>query len=183
MDNFLKSASDYLTNLLGGQKLVSPVVSNASSADIGSNGAASVAGLPRTPLSSPATPPPAATRQFLESQVFPITRQYGVPDAVAAGQWAKEGGRLLDNSAHNLFGLKNSGGLIKYPSLERNIHDYGLTVKNILKTKGQDLARVKDPSLVLQGLQTGNQHYDAGPDQAEYASGVSGTPEYRYYNR
>lgn len=125
------------------------------------------------------TPTPAVKKQsFLESSVFPITREYGIPDALVASQWALEGGRITSNPQNNLFGLMANGKLINYPSIEANVRDYALTIKNILKAKNFHLPLAKDE--IILALQSGDKPRYEGhnPDPMTYVYTIKSLPEW-----
>jgi len=125
------------------------------------------------------TPTPAVKKQsFLESSVFPITREYDIPDALVASQWALEGGRITSNTQNNLFGLMANGKLINYPSIEANVRDYALTIKNILKAKNFHLPLAKDE--IILALQSGDKPRDEGhnPDPMTYVYTIKSLPEW-----
>ncbi len=125
------------------------------------------------------TPTPAIKKQsFLESSVFPITREYGIPDALVASQWALEGGRVTSNPQNNLFGLMVGGKLINYPSIEANVRDYALTIKNILKAKDFHLPLAKDE--IIPALQSGDKPRYEGhnPDPMTYVYTIKSLPEW-----
>ncbi len=57
------------------------------------------------------------TLAYLENTLFPLTRQYGIPDELAAAQWAIEGGRKTTGIQEtNPFGLLWEGQLHPYQS-------------------------------------------------------------------
>lgn len=141
---------------------------------------------PVYPTNTPQTDLAGEIRNFLETNIFPITRKFNIPDALAASQWATEGGRSMGNEANNLFGIldpSGSGKLVQYPSIDRNVEDYALTVNNILKNKGIDTST--NAYNVLMGLQTGDRpRYEAhNPNQWDYTQTVMNTPEWRTYFR
>ena len=136
------------------------------------------------------TPPPKVQealnpeyQQFLEQSVFPTTKEYDIPNAVSASQWAMEGGRVMENAQNNLFGLMQGGKLIQYPSVEANVRDYALTVQNILKDKGYNTKEVQDAFKVLMALQEGDKpRYEAhNPDPYTYVENLINTPEFRSF--
>lgn len=141
--------------------------------------------------SSVPTPPPKVQeslkpeyQKFLEDEIFPITRQYNIPDAVAASQWAMEGGRVTSNAQNNPWGLMSGGKILQYPSMEASTRDYALTIQNILKAKGYDVSNT-DAFSVLLALQQGDKpRYEAhNEDQYQYVRNLVNTPEWRTYYR
>lgn len=117
--------------------------------------------------------------QWLEGEVLPITRKAGFPDALVAGQWAIED-RKKDTS---MFNLMFNGKVHKYQNTENNVNDYIRTVTNILKRKGYDINKIKDPQEILRILQTGNTRYEGhSKDPMDYLKIISDTPEYKYYS-
>ncbi len=146
-----------------------------------SNTAPKVNGTP-APIVVNSTPKSVNPGSFLESNIFPITDQAGLPRALVAGQWAMEGGRAIDNPQHNLFGLMSGGSLIPYPNIQRNVSDYILTIQNLLKRKGANPSAIKDPVTILKILQSGDTRYEAhNPNPTTYIEGVTNTPEWRMY--
>jgi len=126
---------------------------------------------------------PEDRMKFLEENVFPITREHGIPDAVAATQWAVEGGRKTESPINNLFGLGGTS-LIPYKNLQDNVRDYALTVVNILKNKGYDIKNMTADD-VVKALQSGDKpRYEAhNPDPLTYVRTLTNTPEWRQFNR
>lgn len=121
------------------------------------------------------------TGDYIEDEVLPRTRRYGIPDALAAGQWAGEG-RFINPENNNLYNLMYDGKLHKYQNLDTNIADYALTVKNILKRQGKDLKDVQDAMDVLKLLQSGKTRFEGhNPDPNTYIDLVSSTPEFKKY--
>lgn len=147
--------------------------------------------MPSSPIPSP-TPPPVYpneqldpnTMAYLEQNIFPITRQAKIPDALVASQWAVEGGRTMGNSQNNMFGLGGTD-MVQYSTQERGIEDYVLTVLNILKNKGMTDPSNMNAYDMLMGLQSGDRpRYEAhNPNQWDYTQTVMNTPEWRKYNQ
>jgi hypothetical protein len=138
-----------------------------------------------TPTPSPTAVPqdlPPASNNYLESQVLPRTRKYGIPDALAAGQWAAEG-RFVEPQNNNWFNLMYGGKVHPYQNLDTQTADYALTINNLLKNQGKDLKDIKDPVEVLRLLQSGKSRFEGHQaDPQSYVNLVSNTPEFqRYY--
>jgi hypothetical protein len=122
-------------------------------------------------------------KAYLEKEILPRTRKLNIPDALAASQWATEGGRVQGNPQNNVFGLMANDALIQYPSLDRNINDYALTIRNILAAKGKKLENMRYPKKILLKLQEGDKpRYEAhNEDPMTYVNTVMNTPEWRQY--
>lgn len=97
------------------------------------------------------------------SGAFPITRQYGIPDAVVAGQAALESGNSLSPAgSYNFWGLKSNShpGFANFNNIQEAAKYYAQTVTN-------HVPNIKNmtPSQVMYALQSnGKQNYDAvGP--------------------
>jgi hypothetical protein len=111
--------------------------------------------------------------------ILPITRECGLPDALVASQWAVESGRAQTSKINNFFAL---GPHIVYPSLERNVSDYCLTVVNIASKNGLTIDSTTTAYEILLALQSGNTRYEAhNEDPMTYVRTVSNTPEWRQY--
>lgn len=123
---------------------------------------------------------PLQNKDFLTKEILPRTRKYNIPDALAASQWAVESGRSTSSDINNYFGL---GPHIKYNSIDDNVRDYALTLKNILAAKGKKLENMKYPKKILLKLQEGDRpRYEAhNPDPMTYVNTVMNTPEWRQY--
>jgi hypothetical protein len=67
-------------------------------------------------------------QNYIDTELLPLTRAKGIPDALAAAQWAVEGGREVKN---NPFGLLWKGEIFDYGSLDDAISDYDLTIRDI----------------------------------------------------
>jgi hypothetical protein len=120
---------------------------------------------------------------FLNNTIFPITRALGIPDALTAGQWAEEGGRIISSPKNNFFGLMSGGKLISYPTVEAGVRAYAQTVNNILAKKGYTVKQLGDDAYkILIKLQEGKRRYEAHyPDPYLYAHKIMGTPEFKHY--
>lgn len=126
--------------------------------------------------------------QTLNSQVLPITRQFGIPDAVVAAQAAHESGYGQSPAAKN---LNNLFGLMHFnpQTGQRSIHSfaspqqaatfYAQTVQSLVP----NLAQIKNnPQAVLQALQSGKQRYEAdNPNPQQYVYDVTQNPLWQAY--
>jgi hypothetical protein len=120
-------------------------------------------------------------RTFLENTVFPITRGRNIPDALAASQWAEEGGRRIASPINNLFGL---GPGIKYPTMEAGINAYADTLHKILNKKGYTVEDLGDAYQILMKLQEATPRYEGDNDDPySYTHNIMNTPEWKYYYR
>lgn len=142
---------------------------------------------------------PASTQQdvmqFIETTVLPITREYGIPDAVAAGQFAAEG-RLqgLGASRNNFFNLgaydSNVDNAFDYKTPEDGVRAYA----DLIARKYPGVIGEKDPVKAIQAVE--KQGYAGDPktwrqrkkeqDGVEtpyrsYSDFVMNNPEWRQY--
>ena len=116
---------------------------------------------------------------FLEHSIFPVTRACGVPDSLAAAQWALESGRATTSPINNFFGI---GPGWKFATVKANVEKYCQTIKNILKRKGYDLSQMSDPVEILKALQAGSYRYEGhNPDPMTYVHHISSLKEFKAY--
>lgn len=127
------------------------------------------------------------TDEFLNTVALPITRKYGIPDAVAAGQFAGEG-RLAGlgasrNNYYNIAAYDNDlDSTVKYETPEKGIEAYAkLLSGNFKKANGEMDTRYlpayelrADPVKMLQEIFKAG--YATRPDYPEH---VMNTPEWR----
>lgn len=129
---------------------------------------------------------------YLVNNVLPLTRKYGIPDAVAAGQWAAEG-RFMRPSNNNYWNLmwRNSPEedlrVWPYENIENNVRDYDLTLRN-LASLGLGISQDQfgydkyAPDEIIRAIQSGPQRFEMhSPYPTEYIDLVLNTPEYRYF--
>jgi len=125
--------------------------------------------------------------KILNEVIFPITRQAGIPDSVAAAQAAVEGGRAQSDAAQR---LNNYYGIMDWPNGQRqlkafnspqeSVQAYVNTVKKLVPNVGQ----LPDDLSVLEALQSGPQRYEGDQeDPMAYVRTVTNTPEFRRYMR
>lgn len=146
---------------------------------------------------------------FLTKTVLPITRKYGLPDAVVAGQYAAEGrGEGLGARRNNFFNLaavdSNPNNAFTFDTPEQGIDAYAKYVSGQLaNSEGvyqypsdehrqkilNAYAEKKDPLKFIKGLTSAGyagdpatypQRTDSG--YQSYDSFVSNTPEYKRFN-
>lgn len=147
-----------------------------------------------------------AAQQYLESTLLPLTRELGIPDSVAASQWAIEGGR---NQMANPFGMLRGGELIPYQTLDEAVSQgYDLTLRDLVSRnagvpyedfsysdftpedlikflqysdqEGQDVINPQDPGYGTPGV--ARTRYEAhSPLPFEYLDLLTSTPEWRQY--
>jgi hypothetical protein len=118
-------------------------------------------------------------KQHILDKILPLTRKCGLPDKLVASQWAVESGRKQKSNINNYFGL---GPHLVYPSLEANVRDYCLTVKNIARKNGLEIMDNTSSIEILEALQSGKTRYEAhNADPYAYVRTVSNTPEWREY--
>ena len=125
---------------------------------------------------------------YLESSWLPLTRKFGVPDAISASQWAIESGRQPKD---NPVGLMRGGQLLDYGTLEDNARAYAETIRDIVSTNmGKDVDDLKslEPETILHFLQfdqsgkSGKKRYEGHmPNPQHYIDMIMAMPEWRYY--
>lgn len=126
---------------------------------------------------------------FLEKELFPLSRKYGIPDALIAGQWAIESGRAVHKSGHNYFGLmqwdaQRNRSLQTCPSLDECVKRYASTVKSILSRKGYTYNPEENPVEILRKLQEATPRYEGDSSKPDhYVELVAGTKEFKTYER
>lgn len=118
---------------------------------------------------------------YFEQNIMPLTKQCGIPNALAAAQWALESGRAGQRSDNNHFGI---GPGWKFNSVEDEVKVYCKTIKNILAFKGYDLSKISDPIEIVTKLQEGNKRYEGHSDRPyEYVKLITGLAEFERYYR
>lgn len=139
-------------------------------------------------------PPDQDVKTFLENVVLPITNQYGIPSAVAAGQLAAEGRlRGLGWSRNNPYNIgafdNNLDNTYQYPTVEKGIEAYAKLLSSDPRYS-QAYGLRQDPLKMLEAIQ--NAGYAGDPktyqERAEnnypsYSSFIKNTPEWRSYFR
>lgn len=128
---------------------------------------------------------------FLEETVFPITREAGIHDAVAAGQFAGEGrftGLGADrNNFYNINAVdKNPNLAYGYDTPQAGVEAYA----DLIKRRYASALETQDPRQMLQLIQELNYAGDpstyakrSDSGYGSYADFVSSTPEYRFYDQ
>lgn len=130
------------------------------------------------------------TADFLESVVFPVTRQAGIPDAVAAGQFAAEGRMSgLGADRNNFFNLgafdSNPNNAYSYQNPQAGVQAYADLLTG---DRFAPALQNEDPVAVLRAIQqlgyagdprTYGRRSDSG--YSSYADFIMNTPEWRYY--
>ena len=119
---------------------------------------------------------------FIEDVILPITRQYGIPDAIAAGQFAAEG-RLggLGASRNNYFNLgaydHNLDNTFRYETPQDGVEAFA----RLLTEDKRYSPYFKEGRDALETLQDYASTYASNP---KYVDLITGTPEWRnYYNK
>lgn len=126
---------------------------------------------------------------FLETEILPRTRKHGIPDALAASQWALESNRQVHRPGHNYWGImqwdaQGKRSLRTFATLDDAITMYANTIKNILKRKGFTYDPKEDPHSILKKLQYGNYRYEGDNDDPMiYVNHISSLKEFQYYLR
>lgn len=146
---------------------------------------------PTIDRTSTPTSVPNVSQSFIDvlnNKILPITRQYGIPDSVAAAQAAHESGYGSSPAAKNLnnyFGLMHfdpktkQRSIHQFNSVEDAAHFYGQTVQALVP----NVTQMKDkPMEVLKALQSGKSHYEAdNPNPSQYVYDVSQNPLWGKY--
>jgi flagellum-specific peptidoglycan hydrolase FlgJ len=156
-----------------------------------------------TAMPTPTMTPPAfpnttqysdESQRFLEDVILPITRQYGIPDAVAAGQFGAEG-RLGGKYAgrNNYFNIhaydSNSDSAYSYDTPEAGIEAYARLLSEDPKNLGYDDAiKLSDALQAMIAIQ--NAGYAGDPatytqraknNYPSYSAFIQDTPEWKKY--
>lgn len=121
----------------------------------------------------------AETDAFLENVALPITRQYGIPDPIVAGQFAAEG-RLggLGANRNNFFNLgaydKNVSNAFRYKTPEEGVKGFA----KLLTTDPRYASYFKPGRDPLEILNDYASTYASNP---KYVQLITGTPEWKKY--
>lgn len=122
----------------------------------------------------------SSTADFLNKILLPITRKYGIPDAVSAGQFAGEG-RLggfgaKRNNFYNIAAYdSNPDAAIHYATPEAGVEAYAKLIATNPHYAQAYSAR-SDPAKMLGLIQKAG--YASRPD---YSSFIQSTPEWKQY--
>jgi len=143
-----------------------------------------------------------AVESFLNKNVFPVTDRYGIPRAVAAGQFAAEGrmsGLGADrNNYYNIAAFdSNPDAAVRYNSPQEGVEAYAKFVTGNadnyaspqVKQKFIEAAkRMSNPEQYIRGIEQAGYAGDpntyqkrAKNGQKSYESFIESTPEYQYY--
>jgi flagellum-specific peptidoglycan hydrolase FlgJ len=134
--------------------------------------------------------------KYLNEIVFPITRKYGIPDAVAAGQFAGESrgqskyAQAPYNNPYNINAVDSNPDLAhQYPTPQAGVDAYG----KLISTKYKDA--LKQPTIVdiLRYIEQGGYAGDpntyqqrsseqGGAGYPSYSQFLMDTPEFKKYN-
>lgn len=128
-------------------------------------------------------------KSFLETTVLPITRKYGIPDAVAAGMYAAEGrGKGLGARRNNFFNInaidENPNAANAYETPEAGVEAFA----KLLSEKYAEALKQGSVDEILNAIEGGN--YAGNPQTyaeranngfSSYAEFIRSTPEYRFY--
>jgi len=134
------------------------------------------------------------TDRFILETILPITRQYGIPDAVAAGMFAGEGrlGGLgaarnnfyninaIDSDPNQAFDYETPGeGIEAYAKLLSGKYELGQKGSGRFDTTYLPAYTLRnDPMAMLKMIQ--ELGYASRPDYSDF---IMSTPEYNYYNQ
>lgn len=118
---------------------------------------------------------------MLNQHILPVTRQYGIPDALVAGQAAQESGYMQKPAGqYNFFGLKAHSypGFANFQTPEEAARYYAQTIQALVPNIGQMNAQQG-----LMALQSGRQRYEGdNPNPMMYVQSVSANPAFQVYN-
>lgn len=140
-----------------------------------------------TPRDVPVDP---EVEKFLTSTVFPITRKYEIPDAVAAGQFAGEG-RLkgLGASRNNYYNIgafdSNVNNAYGYESPEQGVEAYAKLLSGKYQRSSGDMDERYLPAWELRATPSAMMKkikelgYASRPD---YDTFIMSTPEWKRYS-
>lgn len=127
-----------------------------------------------------------AFTNILNNQILPVTRQYGIPDAVVAAQAAQESGYGTSPAAtqqNNYFGLMH----FDPQSGQRSIHSFQ-SPQEAAKFYAQTVSSLagdmtgKSPLEVMQALQGGKSRYEGdNQNPMQYVYDVSHNPAWQAY--
>ncbi len=122
---------------------------------------------------------------FFEKNILPHTRKVGIPDSLAAGQWAGESGGSVNSETHNYFGLKKGCKVMKFKDDQEGIKAYTDTVKNIISTKKGEFITDTSADTILNLLQkpVGKRYEGHNKNPQDYVTFIKGTPEWRYFQK
>ncbi len=120
---------------------------------------------------------------FVNEQLLPLTRKYGIPDAVAAAQAAHESGYGSSMAGNNnYFGLKahSYAGFANFDSLEAAVKYYAETLAALA---GNNLETFKNnPMGLINAIQSGTSHYEGNnPDPMQYIYDTTNNPYWQAY--
>lgn len=123
--------------------------------------------------------------KVLNDYIFPVTREAGIPDALAASQTAIESGRRI-NPNNNLHGImqwdaQGKRSLRSFTNPSESAEHYVHTIK---KNFPEAYSLRDNPKAMLKALQTGGKYRYEGDksDPMEYVGMVENTPEWRKYS-
>jgi len=126
---------------------------------------------------------------FLENIAFPITRKYGIPDAIVAGMYAAEGrGSGLGAERNNFFNInaidENPNLANYYDSPEEGVEAFA----KLISERFADALKTGNVEDILYAIEQGNYAGDpstysqrANNGFYSYSDFIKSTPEYRGY--
>ena len=199
-NNVIRGIGTGLDNAASFLGIKYPNIQQNNKSILGTQNPTSQQALIKTSITPTPTPPPSVITpapqslihsefaDILNNRILPITRQYGIPDAMAASQAAHESGYGTSDAAqknNNFFGLmhfdKNTGtrSIHYFATPEESAHFYGQTVKAIVP----NLEQYKTATLsALKALQSGKQKYEGdNPNPMQYVYDVSQNPYWQAY--
>lgn len=178
------------------QKISQPMKTSGIRLDLVKSPKAEVKGVTLAPTRAPMTPTPTPpppvqsvnnnvnlnedVLNFLENTVFPITREYGIPDAVAAGQFAAEGRfNHMGARRNNFYNIAAYDGkesqMPGYSSPEQGVAAYAkLIATNPRYAKA--MASSEDPAEMVRQIKMAG--YATRPDYAQF---IMSTPEFKAF--
>lgn len=146
----------------------------------------SVTPTPQIPTSIPGIAPDVSNNMLslLNNHIFPVTRKYGIPDALVAGQFAQESGfGTKPTKTNNYFGLKSHhGGFAQFDTPEAGAEYYAQTVTNNVPNFDQ---LKNDPQALLKAIQSqGTKNYEGdNGNPMQYVSDVSKNPAWQAFGQ
>ncbi len=135
-----------------------------------------------------------SVQNFIEATILPITRQYGIPDGVAAGQFAAEG-RLegLGARRNNFYNINaidsNPDAAYNYKDPQEGIKAYSELLTKNQRYKGAFEGKLST-SEMLDAIERAGYAGDpktykkrASNGFGSYSDFIENTPEYRHYSK
>lgn len=124
---------------------------------------------------------PQVSQNFLTtlSQILPVTRQYGIPDALVAGQAAQESGYMQHPAGqNNFFGMRgHSTPWANFQTPQEGATYYAQTITSLVP----NIANLS-PEQALVALQSGRQRYEGNnPNPMTYVNDIRQNPAWQAF--